>query len=514
MKKTNKVFVGRSLYSRDLHISLDDDRMMFTFASTRGGKGATTIIPNLLLWPGSVVVIDPKGTNAMVTARRRRDMKQDVYVFDPFDEIGPQLAKTGRTFREVFGKERSDSLNPLAGLNINSPTLREDIAVISDALVVPDAVQKDPHWDDGAKTGVGGFIDHIISAPEYRQNRSLPIIREFLASDARTFAELLVTMSGDQKAEDPARAAAAGPASADSKAARAEGRPGGAAGLARDAASRFIRGIHTDEIQNILSNLDKHTDWLSSRVMQNIFAQSEPTFSFAKLRERPTTVYLIIPPRFLDVHKRFLRLFVNLTLKEVAQGGRSGIPILLLLDEFQQLGKMPEVVKAYRLLAGYNCCLWCFAQDWPGMVELYGSEANTFISQSRAVQVFSLNDLDSLELVSKQIGARCSRRDGGNSPRTVPLRMPDEVSKEISRESDKQYLLRAGAPLILERVRYYEDQDSLLARLLIPRERYWPNGGASWLASPVRALQAWLRKRYFPFYGMYDPDPDYASPAE
>ncbi|RDE07829.1 type IV secretory system conjugative DNA transfer family protein [Pelagibacterium lacus] len=48
-----------------------DDRHALVVSGTRSGKGTSIIVPNLILWPGSAVVIDPKGENATVTARRR-----------------------------------------------------------------------------------------------------------------------------------------------------------------------------------------------------------------------------------------------------------------------------------------------------------------------------------------------------------------------------------------------------------------------------------------------------------
>jgi type IV secretory pathway TraG/TraD family ATPase VirD4 len=492
MSEKTSLFMGRSLFSRGLHIALTDDRMMFTLAGSRGSKGVTAIIPNLLLWEGSALVVDPKGTNALVTARRRRAMGQEVFVFDPFRVLAPELKKINKTFFEVFGKDEPDSFNPLANLDLESLTIREDLAVISDAQVVPEPAQKDNHWNDGAKTGIGGFDGHLVSHPKYKDRASLPMIRDLLALDTDEFAELLADMSANRQVGD----------------------------LARDAASRFIRGIDTDEIRNIISNMDRHTDWLSSPAMRDMLSQPVPSFRFSKLKETPTTAYLVIPPRFLDVHKRFLRLFINLALKEIASGGRSKIPLLLLIDEFQQLGKMPEIVKAYRLLAGNNVCIWCFAQDWPGVVELYGpSDAKSFLSNSRAVQVFSLNDEDSLELISKHIGTRSMTQVMGRDSLRMPrLRTPDEVGKEISRESNKQYILRAGAPLVLERVKYYEDQEhGLLARLILPYERFWRASSLdkpSWFRAPWRWFQMWLRKRYFPFAGLYDQDPDYAAPIQ
>jgi type IV secretory pathway TraG/TraD family ATPase VirD4 len=48
-----------------------DDRHICLVSGTRGGKGTSVIVNNLCLWPGSAVVVDPKGENATVTADRR-----------------------------------------------------------------------------------------------------------------------------------------------------------------------------------------------------------------------------------------------------------------------------------------------------------------------------------------------------------------------------------------------------------------------------------------------------------
>ena len=42
-------------------ISYKGDRHLLTVAPTRAGKGTTQIIPNLLTYEGSTLVIDPKG---------------------------------------------------------------------------------------------------------------------------------------------------------------------------------------------------------------------------------------------------------------------------------------------------------------------------------------------------------------------------------------------------------------------------------------------------------------------
>ena len=57
-------------------------------APTRSGKGVGVVVPNLLNWPDSVVVLDIKGENYDITAGYRAEHGQAVYAFSPFDEAG------------------------------------------------------------------------------------------------------------------------------------------------------------------------------------------------------------------------------------------------------------------------------------------------------------------------------------------------------------------------------------------------------------------------------------------
>ena len=62
------LFLG---YRSGRTIGWKDDRHALTVAGTRAGKGTSLIVPNLLLYPGSVLAIDPKGELARITGRRR-----------------------------------------------------------------------------------------------------------------------------------------------------------------------------------------------------------------------------------------------------------------------------------------------------------------------------------------------------------------------------------------------------------------------------------------------------------
>jgi type IV secretion system protein VirD4 len=47
-------------------IGVKDDRHMMTIAGSRAGKGVSAIIPNLIEYPGSVLVIDPMPTTPKI----------------------------------------------------------------------------------------------------------------------------------------------------------------------------------------------------------------------------------------------------------------------------------------------------------------------------------------------------------------------------------------------------------------------------------------------------------------
>src|SRR3990172_9445681 len=69
--KSQSLWLGRSPSDKQLPVGYGDDRHVCLVSGSRGGKGTSSIINNLCLWPGSVVVVDPKGENATVTAARR-----------------------------------------------------------------------------------------------------------------------------------------------------------------------------------------------------------------------------------------------------------------------------------------------------------------------------------------------------------------------------------------------------------------------------------------------------------
>jgi type IV secretion system protein VirD4 len=116
----------------------DDDRHVVTVAGSRAGKSSTVLIPNLSSYPGSVVVLDPKGELARATALQRVRMGQRVCILDPFSELtAPELLAL------------SAAHNPFAELGMGRVEhIAADAAQLADALIISNP--RDPHWTDSA----------------------------------------------------------------------------------------------------------------------------------------------------------------------------------------------------------------------------------------------------------------------------------------------------------------------------------------------------------------------------
>ncbi len=160
----------------------DDDRHVVTVAGSRAGKSSTVLIPNLRQYPGSVVVLDPKGELARATIEHRRRMGQKCFVLDPFGETGVPTA-AHNPFAELGSAKREH--------------IAADAAQLADALIIGNP--KDPHWTDSAKNLIRGIVLHLLAT-----NPKLATLREVRRLLNATPAELdrLFTAMVDSAAFD------------------------------------------------------------------------------------------------------------------------------------------------------------------------------------------------------------------------------------------------------------------------------------------------------------------------
>jgi type IV secretion system protein VirD4 len=417
------LLIGRSLNGKKL-LSYDGPSHLLTIAPTRTGKGVGTVIPNLLTARRSVICIDPKGENTLITGRARSKLGP-VDVLDPF---------------EVTGIPTS-AFNPLDLLDPASLDVAEDAATLADALVYdPPGEAGEAHWNEEAKALIAGVLLHVVSS-EPPDRRTLMTLREHLTSPPDAFEALLADMQ-------------ASPA---------------AGGLVARAANRHL-GKSDREATGVLSSAQRHTHFLDSPRMAMVLEASD--FKFSDLRARIGTVFLVLPPDRIATYARWLRLMVTQSLQaSVRARAAAQTSVLYLLDEFASLGYLPALERAMGLMAGYGVQLWPILQDIHQLRATYGERAGTFLSNAGVFQVFGVNDHDCARLVSDLLGSETvvfstashaldSDRSGlsyAAHHTARPLLTPDEV-RNLS--PDMELLFLSGQrPILAKKLRYFSDTE-------------------------------------------------------
>lgn len=339
-------------------VGISTDRHAITIAGARSGKGAGLIIQNLRRWTENAVVIDTKGENAEHSWEAREAMGQKCVVIDPF-----KVANVPDRLRGSF--------NPLTLIDPESRTAREDARVIADGLVMR-YKPEDAMWDNGAVSVLAGLIAHVrtVAPPDLQ---TLPEVRALLRLPADDLAEVFEAMADNSACGNLAKSAAT-------------------VGLST-----------TKKDQEYLSAARENVQWLDSGPMAEVLENS--TFDLSELKTARLTLFLVLPPEYLDEHGRFLRLFVRCALNAMAKGGQVGRRCLFILDEFFSLGHIGEIHKAAGLMPSYGVHLWPFLQDIGQLQKLYGREgAESFFGNADVHSFFALHDTLTLEYLSQKLG--------------------------------------------------------------------------------------------------------------
>ncbi|MCB2051349.1 MAG: type IV secretory system conjugative DNA transfer family protein [Novosphingobium sp.] len=423
-------------------IGIRDDRHAMTIAGSRAGKGVSALIPNLLLYPGSMFVIDPKGELATITAGRRgagaqgcKGMGQDVHVLDPF-----------RVTRNSAPQYLA-GYNPLDRIDPDDDMAVDEADLIAESLIYGSSKDRDLHWTLAARNLIKGLILYICQTEENPERRNLIEVRRLLNSDElQTVIRTMEKMGGDGPVTDA---------------------------MAQEAIPLLDMG--DNERGSVLSTARTQTKFLSSPPMRSVLERSN--FSFGALKEHPTTIYLCLPAMRMGTHNRWLRLLVNAALSSMERE-RCRPPhgdIIFLLDEFPVLGRMESIQAAIGQIAGFGVKLWTVIQDISQIKEHYPESWESYIGNSCFVQCFGNTDLATTDYISQQLGqittesasisdqtmAQRMRGQSGVtiSRQTSPLLRPDEVARFFARQHQNQLLMLAGRnPIQIERVNYFADK--------------------------------------------------------
>jgi type IV secretion system protein VirD4 len=360
----NEGIAEKILYSGDQHV--------LVFGPNGKGKGTRILMPNLLQMSGSsVVVVDPKGELAAVTAPYRRTLGR-VVIINPFGVL---------TDWPGYEDLESCGFNPLLALDPDKASFNVQAALIADAIITVET--KDPHWSQSARALIAALVMYVVI--EAREQNIIPTM-------ARV-RELLCEASAEPSKGNNYEGIGLPKTALEMMKSKFPG--------LRNKASQFADWSR--EIQSIASSAKIQTEPFDDPEIANDLSKNG--FDFRELKREPITVYLILPSDMMDRHSKWLRLVLTSAIQSVMHPRRRGEPkTLFMLDEFYALGHLEIISTVWALTRGYGIKMMPVLQDLNQLKKLYPDMWETFAGMAGAILSFAPNDLTTAEWLSRRAG--------------------------------------------------------------------------------------------------------------
>ncbi len=412
-------------------------------APPRSGKGVGIVIPNLLTFPGSVIVFDMKGENYHVTSGHRKNVLNNyILAFDPTSD-NPNTAK----------------YNPLNEVRMGLHEF-EDAQTIAEMMIDPDKKGDTDHWRRAAISLLVCSILHTLYA---RKDKTLTGVVNLLSDPKRPVYEVLDSMldtihdpQGKQHWEDSTTKA-----------------PTKTHPIIASMAREF-KNKGFEELNGIISTALAYLTLFRDPIIARNTSRSDFTIDDIIKGDKPRSMYLIVPPSNLQRMVPLTRLFLNQVAVRLMENKNlvlhnsmnTNHRLLMMLDEFNALGKMVNLKDSLSFMAQYGIRVCLIVQDLDQLYELYG-EKNPILSYCHIRIAHATNSDVTARRISGLAGDRTlvkysqSYSDGGSkrsdsaSEIKRPLIMPDEVMRLP--KDEMLIFVENEFPIRGKKIIYYED---------------------------------------------------------
>jgi type IV secretion system protein VirD4 len=337
-------------------VLFDREGHLMTIAPTGAGKGVGCIIPTLLRYPGPVIVIDPKGENYWVTARRRKEMGHEVVLLDPMGITGSEAAQ----------------LNPLDLIDAESLLSVDDTAALINVLWHESPANRDVFWINRASQIIIATVLHVLTDLEEQHHNFSEV------------GNLINQMMGDATQMREQMMASRHPE-------------------VKRIASMLLNPAR-ETMGGIISFAQEALNVFKGPLVER--ATAKTSFDLNKITSgEKVSIYIVMPPHMLESHGQLLKLWVSVLMRCLTR--RKGSPdhsTLFLLDEAAQLGHFPQLRQAITLMRGYGVKTWSFWQDVSQLKRIYAGEWETMINNCSVLQTFGANNFPSAKDMSALTG--------------------------------------------------------------------------------------------------------------
>lgn len=327
-------------------LMMNEAKFVMLVAPTRSGKGVGTIIPNLLNWNQSVIVVDIKGENFDVTSGFRAKHGQEVYRFAPFDE-----------------NFQTHCSNPLSYVSHDPRFVVGELQSVG-YMLYP-TKDKDSFWNDAAR-------NLFVAVSLYCLESGYPL----------TIGQVLRKSNGNGRPKEFWQGVVDNGVSASGQQLSKH---------CLDALSQFVSNSD-NTLTSILSTFSAPLGAFSNPAVDA--ATSRDDFDLRDIRRRKMSIYVVIPPNRLAEASLLINLFFSVAIdqntKVLPEKDRSlKYLALLLLDEFPALGRVDKYIKSIGYIAGYGLRSMMIAQSMSQLKDrdLYGDEGTRTLATNHMVQI-------------------------------------------------------------------------------------------------------------------------------
>jgi type IV secretion system protein VirD4 len=400
-------------------------------APTRSGKGVGIVIPNLLEYQDSVVVLDIKQENFDLTSGWRKSQGHEVFLFNPFAE-----------------DRRTHRWNPLGYVSADPAFRVSDVMGIA-AMLYPDGADEHKFWVSQGRNAFLAFALYLFDKYYHERECGFPgatvptlgAVYRLSSGTGENLRGYLQTLSQQKFLSDAARMAFAT--------------------LLSQADETFASIIGTFK--------EPLNAWVNPVLDA---ATSGDDFLLSDVRKKRMTIYVGIQPNKLTESRLILNLFfsqlINLNTRELPQNNPAlRHQCLLLMDEFTAIGRIDIIASAVAYMAGYNLRLLPIIQSMAQLDATYGRELARTLVTNHALQIlYAPREQQDANDYSEMLGYTTVRRQNVTRGRDVSrseseerraLMLPQEL-KAMGPEREVVMYEGIAHPVMCEKIRYYQDK--------------------------------------------------------
>ena len=264
-----------------------------------------------------------------------------------------------------------------------------DVQNVADILVDPEgALERRNHWEKTSHSLLVGAILHVLYA---EPDKTLAGVANFLSDPDREILKTLKAMMETRHLGDRPHPVVA-------------------------SAARELLNKSENERSGVLSTAMSFLGLYRDPVVARVTRRCDWRIGDLVDQDRPTTLYLVIPPSDISRTKPLVRLVLNqigrrLTEELQAQGRRHRL--LLMLDEFPALGRLDFFESALAFMAGYGLKSFLIAQSLNQIEKAYGPN-NAILDNCHVRVAFATNDERTARRVSDALGTTTELRAMNN----------------------------------------------------------------------------------------------------